>query len=531
MSNVLKVSRMLTKDVSKSPAWEALTEHIRICTSTPLSGYLEQPDRFKNFHLRHEGLIYDFSRQRISSHTLKLLLDLAHQQDVEGWRTRMFEGDKINTTETRPVLHTACRRPSGDSVLVDGQNVMPFIEEVRQKMKVFSDAVHAGKIRGATGERLSTIVNIGIGGSDLGPHMVCEALKPFQKKGIETHFVSNVDPVHISDVLQKINPEQTLFLVASKTFTTQETMANARAAKAWLVRVLGDEGAVKHHFVALSTNREAVRDFGINPKYMFPFESWVGGRFSLWSSIGLSISLSLGYDNFEKLLSGAYAMDRHFCESPLEQNIPVLMALIGIWNRNFLKYSTLAVLPYSQYLHRLPAFLQQLDMESNGKKCTRTGELVNYETGPVVFGEPGTNGQHAFYQLLHQGTDIIPADFIGIKKTTCSLKDQHRALLANMLAQAEALARGRTLDEVGGNNQRTFEGNRPSNILLFSDLSPYALGQLIALYEHKIFVQGIIWGINSFDQFGVELGKEMANSLLDKSLTEESKPGLFVSLF
>ncbi len=507
-------SRM-SSDLMQSPAWQALEIHAQMMQGRKISTlFAEDPARFKNCHVEQDGLLFDYSRQRITQKTIELLVNLARQEDLDGWRDKMFSGEKINTTEGRAVLHTALRRPADETVMVESENVMPFVERVRQQMKTFTEAVHSGEIKGSTGQKINTIVNIGIGGSDLGPYMVCEALKPWQKADITSYFVSNVDGTHISEVLKRINPETTLFLVASKTFTTQETMANATTAKNWLIEKLSNEDAAKDHFAAMSTNEDAVRQFGINPARMFPFENWVGGRYSLWSAIGLSICLSLGYDHFEALLNGAYAMDRYFQGAPLDRNIPVLTALFGIWNRNFLGCAAQAVIPYDQYLHRFPAFLQQLDMESNGKRVTRDGEAVSYDTGPVVFGEPGTNGQHAFFQLLHQGTDIIPCDFIAPKTSQNTVGEHHKLLLANMVAQAEALMHGRTLEEATGNPQRVFEGNRPSSILLFEEINPYHLGGLIALYEHKIFVQGIIWRLNSFDQFGVELGKEMAKGIL-----------------
>ncbi|MCB9963875.1 MAG: glucose-6-phosphate isomerase [Rhodospirillales bacterium] len=502
--------------VTKRPVWRHLQTHAAGLRSYPISSLFDlDPHRFEKFHRVQDGTVLDFSRQHMTTDTLALLLQLAKEQDVEGWRTRMFAGEKINTTEDRAVLHTALRRPASDTVLVDNENVMPGVEAARQKMKDFCEKVHSGAFKGATGKKIDTIVNIGIGGSDLGPYMVTEALKHWELDGITSHFVSNVDGTHIAETLKDIDPETTLFLIASKTFTTQETMTNAATAKEWLVQQLGNETAVKNHFAALSTNRSAVEAFGIDPENMFPFENWVGGRYSLWSSIGLSIALNIGYDQFDALLQGAHAMDEHFQTAPLEENLPVLSALIGIWNRNFMGYPALAVLPYDQYLHRFPAFLQQLDMESNGKRVTRNGHAVDYATGPTVYGEPGTNGQHAFYQLLHQGTDITPCDFIIPKISQNPIGPHHQLLQANVVAQAEAMMRGRTLDEANGDPQRVFEGNRPSSILLLEEISPYHLGQLIALYEHKVFTQGIIWELNSFDQFGVELGKEMANKLLE----------------
>ncbi len=447
------------------------------------------------------------------------LFALARSCKLEKWREQMFKGAHINSTEDRPVLHTACRAPRGTKIKVDGENIMPFVHDVLARMKKFSYAVRSGTWKGHTGKPLTHIVNIGIGGSDLGPYMVCEALKAYTPEDINMHFVSNVDGTHLAETLKKIDAESTLFIIASKTFTTQETMANANAAKAWLTKKLGTD-AVSKHFCALSVNVDAVKAFGISESNIFPFKDWVGGRYSLWSAVGLSICMAIGYENFEKLLAGGHAADKHFREVPLEQNIPVIMALLGLWYRNFWDAGSIAVLPYDQYLHRFPAFLQQLDMESNGKNVDRDGNPIkDYTTGPVLFGEPGTNGQHAFYQLIHQGTDFIPCDFIGFKKSHNPIGSQHTLLLNNMVAQAQALMQGRTVTEAGGKVARSFSGNRPSNILLFDILDPYSLGFLIALYEHKVFAQGILWNINSFDQFGVELGKELAGNI-EKGIRE-----------
>lgn len=503
----------MSNNIAETSVWKDL-EAAASLTIDARELFRQNPDRAGQWSHALEGMSIDFSKNAIDDRTLALLIDLARAAKLEEWRDNMFDGAAINATENRAVLHTALRRPKADSVLVDGQNIMPFIHDVLEKMKNFSDAVHDGSWTGFTGRTIDTIVNIGIGGSDLGPYMVCEALKAYTVDGISMHFVSNVDSTHLSQALEKCNPETTLFLVASKTFTTQETMANARSARDWLIDTLGDEKAVARHFVALSTNEKAVTEFGISADNMFPFRDWVGGRYSLWSAIGLSICLAVGFDNFEKLLAGAHAMDMHFRRAPLERNLPALLALVGIWQRNFMKRGSLAVLPYDQNLHRFPAFLQQLDMESNGKRVDRNGALItSYDTGPVVFGEPGTNGQHAFYQLIHQGTDVIPCDFIGVKESNYPLGKHHALLMTNMLAQGRALMQGRTLEEAGGNIHRVFPGNRPSTTIVIDRLDPYHLGMLIALYEHKVFVQGIIWNINSFDQFGVELGKEMANAL------------------
>ncbi|PZQ45383.1 MAG: glucose-6-phosphate isomerase [Micavibrio aeruginosavorus] len=499
----------------RKPEWAALAQHRAALENTSMRDlFAKDGGRFKNFTVSVPGLLFDYSKNRITAETIEKLVALAKASDLEGWREKMFSGEKINSTEGRAVLHTALRAPKDAVINVDGENVVPFVHDVLAKMKKFSDDVRSGAWKGHTGKALRHIVNIGIGGSDLGPYMVCEALKPYTPAHIDMHFVSNVDGTHLAETLKSINPEETLFIVASKTFTTQETMANAVAAKKWLVEKLGDEKAVAKHFCALSTNTDAVAKFGIDDANMFPFKEWVGGRYSLWSAIGLSICFAVGFDNFEKLLAGGRAADEHFKSSPLEKNIPVLMALLGIWYRNFWDFGSIAVLPYDQYLHRFAAFLQQMDMESNGKNVDREGsKITDYKTGPVLFGEPGTNGQHAFYQLIHQGVDIIPCDFIAPKKSHNAVANQHTLLLNNMLAQSQALMQGRTLEEAGNNQARVFPGNRPNNVFVFDTLDPYSLGFLIALYEHKVFTQGIIWNINSFDQYGVELGKELANNI------------------
>lgn len=505
--------------MSNSPAhkaeWKDLAAHAKSFEGKTMRNmFAHGPNRFEQLSVKVPGLLFDYSKNRITADTVQKLVALAKASDLEGWREKMFTGAKINNTEGRAVLHTACRAPKDAVVTVDGKNVIPFVHDVLARMKKFAGDVHSGAWKGHTGKKLTQIVNIGIGGSDLGPYMVCEALKPYTVPGVTMHFVSNVDGTHIAETLKKINAEETLFIVASKTFTTQETMANATAAKKWLVEKLGSEDAVSKHFCALSTNADAVKKFGIAEENMFPFRDWVGGRYSLWSAIGLSIALAIGFDNFEKLLAGGHAADRHFREAPLDKNIPVLMALIGIWNRNFLGAESYAVLPYDQYMHRFAAFLQQMDMESNGKNVDRDGNpITDYVTGPILFGEPGTNGQHAFYQLIHQGSPLIPCDFIAPKKTHNPVGNQHTLLLNNMLAQSQALMQGRTLEEAGGNQARVFAGNRPSNVFLADIIDPFTLGFLIALYEHKVFVQGVIWNINSYDQYGVELGKELANNL------------------
>ncbi len=505
----------MSNNPTKTKEWADLSAHRAAIEKIAMRGlFTKDTGRFKKFSVTLDGLLFDYSKNRITEETIQKLIALARGCNVEGWRKKMFEGAPINSTEKRAVLHTALRRPKTDSVSIDGENVIPFIHDVLDRMKNFSDAVRSGAWKGHTGKPLRHIVNIGIGGSDLGPYMVCEALKPYIPTHIEMHFVSNVDGTHLAEALKSIDPETTLFIVASKTFTTQETMANATAAKSWLVEKIGDKKAVAKHFCALSTNVAAAQEFGIEADNVFPFKDWVGGRYSLWSAIGLSICLAVGFDNFRKLLDGAYKVDRHFQEAPLDQNIPVLMALIGVWYRNFWDMPSYAVLPYDQYLHRFPAFLQQMDMESNGKSVDRDGNpITDYQTGPVLFGEPGTNGQHAFYQMIHQGTETIPCDFIAPKKTHNEIGNQHQLLLNNMLAQSQALMQGRTLTEAAGDIFRTFPGNRPSNVFLFDKMTPETLGMLIALYEHKVFVQGVIWNINSYDQYGVELGKELAGKI------------------
>jgi glucose-6-phosphate isomerase len=490
--------------------------------------FAQDPRRFQRFSLRFGDMLFDFSKNRITEETLRLLVSLAREADVETWRERMFSGDKINTTEGRAVLHVALRNTLDRPIFVDGKDVMPEVARVRQQMGAFSDAVRSGTWRGQTGERITDVVNIGIGGSDLGPVMVSEALKPYHQPGLDIHFVSNVDGTHIAETLKRLRPEATLFIVASKTFTTQETLTNALTARGWLVGALG-EAAVAKHFAALSTNESAVSAFGIDPANMFAFWDWVGGRFSLWSAIGLPIAVAVGMDRFEELLAGGRAMDDHFRTAPLDANLPVLLALIGIWNANFLHAETYAVLPYDQYLHRLPAYLQQADMESNGKYVTRNGERVDYTTGPILFGEPGTNGQHSFYQLIHQSTRLVPCDFIAPAQTHNPIGKHHAILLSNFFAQTEALMRGKTaaearreLESQGLSGEalevlvphKVFDGNRPTNSILVRRVDPHTLGMLIALYEHKIFTQGVIWQVNSFDQWGVELGKQLAKVIL-----------------
>ncbi len=516
--------------VTDSSAWQALRKHFEASRDLDMSDqFAQDPQRFERFHLRLGPLLFDYSKNRVSEETMRLLVDLARERRVPEMARKMFAGEAINNTEDRAVLHVALRNRSKHHIRVDGECVMPGVNEVLDKMRTFVDAVRSGAHTGYTGKPIDTIVNIGIGGSDLGPLMVCEALKYYGRRDYTMHFVSNVDGTHLAETLRTCDPETTLFIIASKTFTTLETMANASSARAWFLEHAKDEDAVAKHFVALSTNHEAVANFGIDTNNMFGFWDWVGGRYSLWSAIGLSIALFLGFERFEELLEGAHEADRHVIDTPLEQNIPVIMGVLGIWYNNFHDAHTHAILPYDQYLHRFAAYFQQGDMESNGKRVTRDGQLVDYSTGPIIWGEPGTNGQHAFYQLIHQGTKLIPCDFIGFAKTLNPLDTHHDLLMANFFAQTEALMQGKSEDEVreelrGSNlpperkavlaKAKAFPGNRPTNSFLIESLTPRSLGMLIALYEHKIFVQGIIWNINSFDQMGVELGKVLAKKII-----------------
>jgi glucose-6-phosphate isomerase len=520
-------------------AWKILSE----AASNPLaikSLFEEDPLRFKKFSVRFKEILLDFSKNSVDEKILKSLIDLAEQTRLKQGIDDMFAGKPINGTENRSVLHTALRNRSNDPVYVEGKDVMPEINSVLEKMRVFSEKVSKGVWKGYTGKPIKSLVNIGIGGSDLGPVMVTEALKPYQHPHIKTHFVSNVDGSHITEVLKQVNPETTLFFIASKTFTTQETMTNAHTARSWFLENAKDEEEVAKHFVALSTNGNAVRSFGIDLNNMFEFWDWVGGRYSLWSAIGLTIACSVGFDNFRKLLEGAHDMDKHFRNEPFDKNLPVLLALIGIWNTNFLGATSETILPYDQYMHRFPAYFQQGNMESNGKYIDRDGNKVNYATGPVIWGEPGTNGQHAFYQLIHQGTQMIPCDFIAPAVTHNPVSDHHTKLMSNFFAQTEALMNGKSLDEVRDEMKkegkspetidkiaphRVFEGNRPTNSILVKKINPSTLGALIAMYEHKIFVQGLIWNIYSFDQWGVELGKVLAKSILPELESEEEISG------
>jgi len=515
---------------STSTAWRALADHhARVAHLQMRDLFAQDPQRFQRFSLRFQDILLDYSKNRITEETMRLLRALAVESDVAGWTERMFRGEKINVTENRAVLHIALRNRSNRPILVDGQDVMPDVNAVLAHMREFSEAVRSGDWRGFTGQPIRDVVNIGIGGSDLGPVMVTEALKPFAKRDLGVHFVSNIDGTQIVETLRNCRPETTLFIVASKTFTTQETLTNAYTAKAWLLEAAREEAHVARHFVALSTNEPEVRRFGIDPKNMFEFWDWVGGRYSLWSAIGLSIALSIGFSHFEELLEGAHEMDQHFRTVPIELNLPATLALIGIWYNDFFGAQTLALLPYDQYLHRFPAYFQQGDMESNGKSVTREGQPVDVSTGPVLWGEPGTNGQHAFYQLIHQGTKLIPCDFLAPARSHNPIGRHHEILISNFLAQTEALMRGKNTEEVRSElveqgvapdmierllPHKRFEGNRPTNSILFRELTPRTLGQLIAMYEHKIFVQGVIWGINSFDQWGVELGKQLAKKIL-----------------
>ena len=514
----------------KTKSWQRLTDHYEEIKDLHMRDlFARDALRFENFSLALDDLLVDFSKNRITEQTLDLLTGLAEECGLADAIRQMFNGERINATENRPVLHVALRNRSNRPMAVDGRDVMPSVNRVLDQMRQFSDKVASGQWLGYNGKPICDIVNIGIGGSDLGPAMVCECLKPYGRNNLCVHFVSNVDGTHLTETLRHLDPATTLFIIASKTFTTQETMANAFSARQWFLEKTGSRGDVARHFVAVSTNTRAVEDFGIRPENMFRFWDWVGGRYSLWSAIGLSIACFIGYKNFENLLEGAHVMDNHFFETPLRQNIPVILAVIGIWYINFFKAESEVILPYDQYMHRFPAYFQQGNMESNGKSTDRNGRQVDYATGPVVWGEPGTNGQHAFYQLIHQGTRVVPADFLAPVVSHNPLGEHHLMLMSNFFAQTEALMKGKTKDVVvdelrkAGKSEteierltphKTFEGNRPSNSILFKQLTPHALGSLIAMYEHKIFVQGVIWNIYSFDQWGVELGKQLANRIL-----------------
>jgi glucose-6-phosphate isomerase len=512
---------------TQTPAFKKLKAHHRTISKKHLKDlFVEDKSRFKKFSIRFNDILLDYSKNNINRRTIGYLTDLAKECDLSSAIEQMFNGEKINQTENRSVLHVALRNRSNTPIFVEGKDVMPEVNDVLEKIKTFSGKVISGAWKGYSNKSITDIVNIGIGGSDLGPVMVTEALKAYKKKNINVHFVSNVDGTHIVETLKKVNPETTLFMIASKTFTTQETMTNALSARDWFLQSAVNEEFVKKHFVAISTSQNLVEKFGIDPANMFGFWDWVGGRYSLWSAIGLSIACTIGYENFEKLLLGAHEMDNHFRTTPFEKNIPVVLALLGIWYNNFYGAESQAILPYDQYLHRFAAYFQQGDMESNGKYIDRSGNKVEYQTGPIIWGEPGTNGQHAFYQLIHQGTKLIPADFIAPAISHNPLGEHHKMLLSNFFAQTEALMNGKTRAEVNaeltGKSEeeinkiapfKVFEGNRPTNSILVKKVTPKVLGSLIAMYEHKIYVQGIIWNVFSFDQWGVELGKQLANKI------------------
>ncbi|MCE2572699.1 glucose-6-phosphate isomerase [Motilimonas eburnea] len=519
-----------TVNPTTTAAWQQLQAHFDQSNIDLATLFQQNPQRFAQLSCQfNDELLLDYSKNLVTEETLTLLNKLANEVDLQSAIQAMFNGDKINQTENRAVLHIALRNRSNRPILVDGQDVMPGINQVLAKMKAFCHKIHSGEWLGYTGKRITDIVNIGIGGSDLGPYMVTEALKAYKVEGINAHFVSNVDGTHITETLKQVDPETTLFLIASKTFTTQETMTNAHSARDWFLAAAKQPEFVAKHFAALSTNAKSVAEFGIDTDNMFEFWDWVGGRYSLWSAIGLSIALTIGYDNFEQLLDGAHQMDQHFLTADFEQNIPVILALLGVWYNNFYGADSEAILPYDQYMHRFAAYFQQGNMESNGKNCDRSGQGVDYQTGPIIWGEPGTNGQHAFYQLIHQGTKLIPCDFIAPAQSHNPAGDHHPKLLSNFFAQTEALAFGKSQQQVeaefisAGKSLddvkhlvpfKVFEGNKPTNSILVKKITPSVLGQLIAMYEHKIFAQGVIWNIFSFDQWGVELGKQLANQIL-----------------
>ena len=516
--------------INKTDAWKNLEKHFKNIKNITIQDLFKlDPERGEKLSLAAEGLYVDYSKHRLSEDTLNLLFELAKVADLSGAIEDIYSGKKINGTENRPVLHTALRNRSNTPVMVDGRDVMPGVNRVLEQMSVFSKKIRNGKWKGYTGKQIKNVINIGIGGSDLGPVMVCEALKPYSDRNINVEFVSNIDGTHMAECLRGKSSEETLFIIASKTFTTQETMTNADTARNWILDVLNDEAAIASHFVALSTNEQAVKQFGIAVDNMFEFWDWVGGRYSLCSAIGLPIMISIGPDNFFDLLNGFHVMDNHFRNTPFKKNIPVILGLIGIWYNNFFMAETHAILPYDQYMHRFPAYFQQGDMESNGKSVDKNGEDVDYQTGPVIWGEPGTNGQHAFYQLIHQGTKLIPADFIGFAKSHNPTGDHHEKFMSNFFAQTEALAFGKNEEMVRNEEKdealipfKVFKGNRPTTSIMAEKLTPDILGKLIAMYEHKIFVQGVIWNIYSFDQWGVQLGKVLANKIL-KDLKPEKK--------
>jgi glucose-6-phosphate isomerase len=528
-------------DPTQTQSWQALQKHYASMRTVHMRDlFAADPQRFDNFALRFEDILVDCSKNRIDHQTMQLLYDLAREVDLADGIAKLFAGAKINATEDRAVLHTALRNRAGTPIMVDGRDVMPEVNAVLNQMASFVSRLHSGDWTGYTGKPISDIVNIGIGGSDLGPVMVTEGLRPYARKNMRAHFVSNVDGTHMAECLRQVDPETTLFMIASKSFTTQETMTNAFTARQWFLERAGEETHVAKHFVAISTNTEAVRAFGIDPANMFVFWDWVGGRYSLWSAIGLSIAVMIGFARFVELLEGAHAMDRHFQDTPFGKNIPVTLALIGIWYNNFFGAETHAILPYDQYMHRFAAYFQQGDMESNGKSVARDGTRVDHQTGPVIWGEPGTNGQHAFYQLIHQGTKLVPADFLAPAVSHNPVGPHHKILLSNFFAQTEALLNGQTpevvraaLAEAGKTAaaiealtpHKVFEGNRPTNSILFRQLTPRTLGSLIAMYEHKIFVQGYIWNIFSFDQWGVELGKQLARRILPELDDDDTVTG------
>lgn len=538
---------------TKTMSWKALKKHYDVIKNTRMIDmFNDDPERFRKFSLRFEDITVDFSKNIINTDTVRLLLGLARECKVEDAIERMFNGDAINETEGRAVLHTALRNRSNTPVYVDGKDVMPEVNAVLKQMEGFAENLISGTWRGFTGKPITDIVNIGIGGSDMGPHMVTESLRPYWKGNICTHFVSNIDGTHITETLKKISPETALFMIASKTFTTQETMTNAHTARNWFLSSAKKDKYIERHFVAISTNEKEVIKFGINPLNMFKFWDWVGGRYSLWSAIGLSIACTIGFGHFAEMLDGAHAMDKHFRHTPFETNIPVMLALIGVWYNNFFGAETEAILPYDQYMHRFPAYFQQGNMESNGKSVDRSGHNVDFQTGPVIWGEPGTNGQHAFFQLIHQGTKLIPCDFLAPVISHNPVGQHHMMLLSNFFAQTEALMKGKTEEEVyeelrqsGAKEEeikriapfKVFMGNRPSNTILFKKLTPRTLGSLIAMYEHKIFVQGIIWNIFSFDQWGVELGKQLAKKILPEMAdagiitTHDSSTNALINLY
>jgi glucose-6-phosphate isomerase len=517
-------------------AWKALTAHYQEISDIHMRDmFLQDPARFSKFSLRFKDILLDYSKNRVNQETMRLLFELAREVDLKAAIERMFAGEKINNTENRAVLHVALRNRSNRSILADGADVMPGVNEVLARMREFSEKVRTGQWTGYTGKQITDIVNIGIGGSDLGPVMVCEALKPFAQEGLNVHFVSNVDGTQIVETLKGLSRETTLFVVVSKTFTTQETITNASTARDWFLTRGGTRAAVAKHFVAVSTNAGAVEKFGIDSEQMFEFRDWVGGRYSLWGAVGLSIALYIGMDSFEKLLAGAHDMDEHFRTVPFEENVPVILALLGVWYNNFFGADSHAILPYDQHMHCFPAYIQQLDMESNGKRVTRDGEAVDYSTGPIVWGKSGTNGQHAFYQLMHQGTKLIPTDFLAPVDTLNPIGQHHTMLLSNFFAQTEALILGKDKDEVrteletdglSGDTldallpHKVFPGNRPSNSILFQKLLPHTLGALIAMYEHKVYVQSVVWNLNAFDQWGVELGKQLARKILPELMRD-----------